>query len=99
MIERVSHDDGVVELRFVLPAHHPARPIGVAGDFNGWDWNQTLLEAHGDHLEARVEVERGHKYQFRYRGGDQTWFNDDQADDYVPNEFGGVNCLIDLSAN
>jgi hypothetical protein len=99
MIERRPQEDGKVELRFVLPKHHPARPIGVAGDFNGWDWNQTLLEPHGDQLEARIKVARGRRYQFRYRGSDQTWFNDDQADDYVPNEFGGVNCLIDLSAN
>jgi hypothetical protein len=99
MIERLAHDDGDVELRFVLPKHHPARPIGVAGDFNEWDWNRTPLEPRGDHLEATVRVARGRKYEFRYRGGDQTWFNDDQADDYVPNEFGGVNCLIDLSTN
>lgn len=98
MIERMRQDDGVVELRFILPMDHPARPIGVAGDFNGWDWSMTLLEANGDLLEATVEVEHGRTYQFRYRGGGQTWFNDDQADDYVPNEFGGVNCLIDLSS-
>ncbi|MGI9051548.1 MAG: isoamylase early set domain-containing protein [Ilumatobacteraceae bacterium] len=98
MIERIERRDGVIELKFLLPIDHPARPVGVAGDFNGWDWSQTLLEQHGDLLEASVRVEHGRSYQFRYRGGDQTWFNDDRADDYVPNEFGGVNCLVDLSS-
>jgi hypothetical protein len=51
----------------------------------------------GDELKAVVVVDTGRQYQFRYRGADQMWFNDETADDYVPNEFGGVNCLIDLN--
>ncbi len=96
MIERVDIGDGDVRLTFVLPADHPARPVGVAGDFNGWDWTQTLLESRGDQLAAVVTVAGGRQYQFRYWGANDTWFNDEHADDYVPNEFGGVNCLIDL---
>lgn len=97
MIEQLATTNGDVELRFVLPEDHPARPVGVAGDFNEWDWTAAPLETDGDDLVAAVVVARGRSYQFRYRGADGTWFNDDQADDYVPNEFGGVNCLIDLS--
>ncbi len=35
-------------------------------------------------------------YQFRYRTADDRWFNDECADDYVPNEFGGVNCIVEV---
>lgn len=70
----------------------------MAGDFNDWDWNRTPLERHGEQLKAVVTVEAGRSYQFRYRGADEAWFNDETADDYVPNEFGGVNCLIDLTS-
>jgi hypothetical protein len=51
----------------------------------------------GGRLIATVALETGRTYQFRYRSAAGTWFNDDQADDYVPNEFGGANCLIDLT--
>ncbi len=36
------------------------------------------------------------QYEFRYRGADGSWFNDEHADDYVPNEFGGVNCIVEV---
>ena len=99
MIEQVGTEHGDVELHFVLPVDHPARPVGVAGDFNGWDWTQTLFEEHADVVEAVVTVVGGRQYQFRYRSANGNWFNDDRADDYVPNEFGGVNCLIDLTTD
>ncbi len=97
MIEQVGVGDGDVELHFILSVDHPARPVGVAGDFNEWDWTATLFAERAEVVEAVVTVSGGRQYQFRYRGANGTWFNDDRADEYVPNEFGGVNCLIDLT--
>jgi Glycogen recognition site of AMP-activated protein kinase len=96
MIERRVLADGDVELTFRLPADHPAEPVGVTGDFNGWEL--TTLHDTGGKLEAMVTVRGGQRYQFRYRTADGRWFNDDEADDYVENEFGGVNCVVDLTA-
>ena len=50
MIERRPMSEGEVELTFRLPADHPAEPIGVAGDFNGWE--VTPLVDGGGKLEA-----------------------------------------------
>ena len=90
--------DGWVELTFSLPHDHPATPVGVAGAFNGWDWTVTPFIAVDGHLHARVLVAPGDRYEFRYRTADERWFNDESADDYVPNEFGGVNCVIDVTS-
>jgi 1,4-alpha-glucan branching enzyme len=95
MIERRQLDEGHVEVTFRLPADHPAEPVGVAGDFN--DWALHPLRDTGGKLEATVVVAGGRVYQFRYRTADGRWFNDEEADDYVENEFGGVNCLLDLT--
>jgi len=95
MIERRPTAGGEVELTFRLPADHPAEPVGVAGDFN--DWEITPLVDVGGKLEATVIVRRGDRYQFRYRTADGRWFNDDEADDYTVNEFGGMNCVVDLT--
>jgi hypothetical protein len=94
MIERRARSHDQVELTFRLPADHPAEPVGVAGDFN--DWVVTPLVDVGGKLEATVVVAGGGRYQFRYRTADGRWFNDEEADDYEPNEFGGMNCVIDL---
>jgi hypothetical protein len=95
MIERSELSDGDVELTFRLPADHPAGPVAVAGEFNGWEL--TPLQDTGGKLEAMVVVRGGRRYQFRYRTADGRWFNDEEADDYVENEFGGVNCVVDLT--
>ena len=95
MIERRAAGDGAVSVTFRLPVDHPAAPIGVAGEFNDWSWERTPLVRLDEHLVATVVLVPG-RYQFRYRTSDERWFNDESADDYVPNEFGGVNCIVEV---
>ena len=96
VIARRDLAGGQVELTFRLPVDHPAGPLGVTGEFN--DWELTPLAGTGDRLEATVLVAGGRRYEFRYRSADGRWFNDDEADDYVVNEYGGVNCVVDLTS-
>ena len=95
MIERRRLADGAVELTFRLPSDHPAGPVAVSGEFN--DWGLTPFVESDGKLEATVVVAGGRRLQFRYRTADERWFNDEDADDYVPNEFGGVNCIVDTT--
>ena len=88
---------GFVELTFVLPTNHPAEPAGVAGEFNDWSWESTLFEDVGGALFASVLAASAERYRFRYRGSNGGWFNDDHADDYVENGFGGVDCVFDTT--
>jgi hypothetical protein len=37
--------------------------------------------------------------QFRYLVDEQTWLNDNAADAYVANEFGGENSIVVTSAS
>ena len=99
MIVRRCRPGGDVEVTFRLPLDHPAAPVGVAGEFNGWNWEATPLVAVADVLVATAILPAGHRYEFRYRTVDGRWFNDEGADDYVVNEFGGVNCVVDLVAS
>lgn len=97
MIDRRPLSPDQVELTFRLPSDHPAGPVGVAGDFN--DWEITPLVDGGGKLELTLVVAAGRRYQFRYRTSDGRWFNDDVADDYEANEFGGMNCVVDLTGD
>jgi 1,4-alpha-glucan branching enzyme len=97
VIERQQAPRGQVKLTFTLPAEQVDGQAFVVGDFNEWDLAGTPLRKRGGIAKASVTVPPGRRYAFRYYRRDGTWFNDDTADDYVPNEFGGHNCVIDLT--
>jgi hypothetical protein len=44
--------------------------------------------------KATVEVEQNHEYQYRYLVNDGEWYNDPQADKYVPNNIDGENSVV-----
>jgi hypothetical protein len=43
----------------------------------------------GDGFEVTVPLERDRRYRFRYLVDGHHWENDWNADEYVPNEYGG----------
>lgn len=81
-------------LTFVLPELIWADSVFVAGDFNNWD--RTALPMRQDaqgQWKATIEVAAGGVYQFRYLC-DGDWLNDNQADAYYANEYGGHNSVV-----
>ena len=96
MITKRPVDGGSrVEVTFTLPLG--VGPVSVAGDFNEWDESATPLRTEGETCSATVTVEGGRRYGFRYVDERGRWFNDDVADSYEPNDFGGHNGVIDLT--
>ena len=49
-------------------------------------------------FKARVKLPVDQRIQFRYLIDGSRWENDDAADAYVPNEYGGENSIVDTSA-
>jgi 1,4-alpha-glucan branching enzyme len=84
-----------VKVTFILPAGDSA--VAVVGDFNGWNPAANQLRPRGDVRSVTVTLSAGRRYAFRYLGADGEWLNDDQADAYEPNGFGGDNSVIDLT--
>lgn len=97
MIEKTLLDDGTgVVLTFALPATRSTGDVSVAGDFNDWQPSATPLRRVGDQLVGSVMVRSGRRYAFRYFcNGD--WFNDESADGYEPNEYGGYDCVVNVT--
>ena len=89
-----SNQGTVCRLTFVLPEHIWADSVFVVGDFN--DWDRAALPMRQDaqgQWKAAIEVLAGGIYQFRYLcNGD--WINDNQADAYYANDFGGHNSVV-----
>ncbi len=95
--ERES-DTGRVTVSFILAEDGIDAAVAVVGDFNGWDPTMTPLRERGSQRVATVTLEAGRRYAFRYLAEGGRWFNDAAADDYQPNEYGGSDSVVDLSA-
>jgi 1,4-alpha-glucan branching enzyme len=99
MIEREPGKGGdEVKVTFILPKDGGEDPTAVVGDFNDWDPTATPLRRRRDQLSASVSVAAGRRYAFRYLAEGGRWFNDEAADDYEPNVYGGSDSVLDLTA-
>jgi hypothetical protein len=85
----------VVQVRFVLVAKG-ARKVGIAGDFNGWNPDGTVLQnvdGMGTFV-ATVPLPRGsHEYMFLVDG---KWMTDPGAAETRPDGFGQTNAILRL---
>lgn len=76
-----------------LPKTVRPRKVYLMGEFNDWS-PITPMELRQNVFCTTLELEPGREYQFRYLVNGKYWFNDSQADAYVPNGFGDDNCVV-----
>jgi 1,4-alpha-glucan branching enzyme len=88
----------VVTVVFRLPAAVVADTICVVGEFNDWSNRATPMRRTADGFEATVSLAIGRAYRYRFLLDGHRWENDWAADAYVPNEHGGDDSLLDLTA-
>lgn len=88
---------GMVETLFRLPDVADAQLAWVVGEFNDWSTSAHPMERDGDGFIARIPLEPGRAYRYRYLLDGDRWENDWAADAYVPNGFGGDDSVIDLT--
>ena len=73
-----------------------AKRVAVAGEFNGWNPQQTPMRAlkNGD-FKATVDLPKGKEYQYRFILDDQRWYTDKSADKLVHCDFANTeNCVV-----
>ncbi|MCF3111147.1 glycoside hydrolase family 13 [Niabella sp. CC-SYL272] len=85
----------------------PGEALGTAnsavllGDFNNWDIDKAIaLKPHKDGtLKAKVKLEPGQTYEYRFLLSDGRWVNDWEAQGYVhKHHFGIDNSVITVEA-
>jgi 1,4-alpha-glucan branching enzyme len=88
----------VCKATFALPVElvPEANNVEILGEFNAWgaDEKVVMKKQKNGIFKAIVELEKGKEFQFRYLVDGKSWINDDQADAYVPSEYGEENCVI-----
>lgn len=83
----------VAKLTFEVDFAPAARQVELVGEFNGWQ-PQSLTQSKGGLHKLTLEAPAGRAYQYRYRI-DGVWANDQGADAYVANPFGGYNSVVE----
>ena len=89
--------DGSVVVTFELPGAVAAESVTICGDFNDWSETSHPLNRTDDGFKASVELAPGQRWRFRYLLDGARWENDWAADDYIDNEFGGEDSVVDLT--
>ena len=79
---------------FRLPASVGAERVWVAGEFNGWSRSAHPMQREGDAFVARIPLEVGRSYRYRYLLDGVRWENDWNADRYEPNAFGEDDSVV-----
>src|SRR4051794_5075718 len=98
MIKRPGAGDGRVEVTFEVDSAVRAERANLCGKFNSWSLESHAMERKPDGgFTLTLPLEAGRAYRFRYLLDGERWENDWAADDYVPNEYGGDDSLVDLS--
>lgn len=88
----------VCKATFTLPVEvaPEAQSVQILGEFNNWNSSEAveMKKQKNGFFKAVVELETGKEYQFRYLVDGNVWVNDQEADKYVPTQFGTENCVI-----
>ena len=99
MIKKVSkRGSDKVKVTFVLPEdHNQGENVHVVGDFNSWTPGENkFVRRSNKTYSTNVKLDEGNSYQFRYYSEDNGYFNEAEADGYVPNEHGEDNCVVEV---
>ena len=86
----------ICKVTFSVPAEE-AKEVSVLGTFNEWSAEKAvkLKKLKNGTFKGTIDLEKDNSYEFRYLV-DGAFVNDEDADAYVTNEFGGENAVLNL---
>jgi len=87
--------NGTTRVSFTLPRAVPAQAVHICGDFNDWSTDaHPLKQLKSGTFTVTLPLESGRAYRYRYLLDGSRWENDWEADDYLPNDFGGDDSVV-----
>jgi 1,4-alpha-glucan branching enzyme len=90
-----SYEDSVVLVTFELPEAIGGQRVNLVGDFNAWNQQAMPMQRNGNgEWRLTLPLQENREFQFRYLVDGKRWYNDWQADSYVPNPYGGKNSVV-----
>ncbi len=71
-----------------------AKDVVLVSDLNGWEPLNMKQRRRDKAFYTKVRLPNENQYEFRYLIDGSDWENDEAADGYVLNEFGGANSIV-----
>ena len=87
----------VCKVTFELPSEAAlsAGKVALAGEFNDWDTEGTLMKRRKDgSFSITIDLPARREYQFKYLIDGGRWENDWAADKYQPNNLGDCETSV-----
>jgi 1,4-alpha-glucan branching enzyme len=96
MLEKERLENGRVRTTFRVSHYVWANEITLAGEFNDWNAHSHPLCRTRDDTEWHIslDLEADRSYRFRYLVDGKEWMEDDHADAYEANPFGGYDSVV-----
>ncbi len=90
---------GKASVTFTVDPRVGAQTAAVCGEWNGWSPGADVMHRDGEGgFSLTLGLDAGRAYRFRYLLDGHRWDNDWAADAYQPNDFGGDDSVVDLTA-
>jgi len=61
------------------------------------NWEPVVMKKTKGAFRTKMRVPKEGRFQFRYLVNENEWVNEEQADAYCGNEFGGTNSVVDTT--
>jgi 1,4-alpha-glucan branching enzyme len=98
MLQKKSLAGGKVEVTFRMPPMDDVVELYLCGDFNSWQVRGVPLRLESDGTwAAKLVLDAGKSYRFRYHDNQECWHTDYEADGVVKNDFGSDDSVVDLT--
>ena len=68
--------------------------VSLVAEFNDWQPVKMTYSKKLKAFRAKVRLPKDENFHFRYLLDETEWENDNQADKYLPNEFGTENSVV-----
>ncbi len=81
-----------VIFRFKYPS---ANKVNLAGTFNNWNQNALPMKLQDGYWTVKLHLDAG-SYEYKFVVDGNTWIEDPNALEYVPDPYGGKNSVITL---
>jgi 1,4-alpha-glucan branching enzyme len=96
MLEKERLENGNVRITFRVSHYIWADTISLVGEFNDWDAQSHPLRRSRDDGEWHISLllKANSSYRFRYLVDGKEWMDDDHADGYEPNPYGGFDSVV-----
>lgn len=87
----------VCKVKFSIPKDWAKKKVVLVGDFNDWKLDTDQLKEKKDAWEIELRLKPESTYRFKYYIDDERWENDENADEYVSNNFGTEDSIVHTS--